>query len=270
MLYKKYIAVISLLSIIILILAISVRRREMFEINFTLSGGFPGYFKRIEIKGKTLIYRIGNSSYKFELRDENIVFLKSFIEDRLKYMCGEYRPVRGADFLRYRLSIKLNGKNYTVSWVDEWALNKSLPKEIIDIENLFKKLLEIYDVKSSYNRVAYIEENNLVLEIYVKRLGEKVFLAGLIENLGENIEYISPTPCHPDILIKIDGEKVFYPGYTDTPCIQIAEKRVLRRGEQKITLAIWTPQKIGSYEIEAAFPFYGEKLIRVQQKIKID
>ena len=269
MLYKKYIIIIALI-IIILILVINTRRREMFKINFTLSGGFPGFFKRIEIDGRILIYRIRNSSYKFELKDENIMFLKSFIEDRLKYIRGEYQPVKGADFLKYRLSIELNGRNYTVSWVDEWALNKSLPKEILEIENLFKKLLEIYEVKSSYNRVAYIEKNNLVLEIYVRKLGEKIFLAALIENLGEDIKYISPTPCHPNILIKIDEERIFYPGYTDTPCIQVLEERVLRRGEQKITLAIWTPQKTGIYEIEASFPFHGEKLIKIKQKIKSD
>ena len=125
-------------------------------------------------------------------------------------------------------------------------------------------------VKSSYNRVAYIEKNNLVLEVYVRKLGEKIFLAGIIENLGEDIKYISPTPCHPDISIKIDEERIFYPGYTDTPCIQVLEERVLRRGEQKTTLAIWTPQKTGIYEIEVSFPFHGEKLIKIRQEIKSD
>lgn len=164
-----------------------------------------------------------------------------------------------ADFFTYKIDI--GGK--TFEWVDAWAAEKEIPNEILDFHT-FISMIFMDKIKKSFTNYRMIaEKNNVRIEAefdsYYYAKNEPINIKVTIRNIGnEIINYASPTPCHPDVLISSDLEyeiEFTKPKFSkETICIQVIEERKIEPNSLIENIAIITFKNSGIAHITIRFP----------------
>ncbi|MEM1575684.1 MAG: hypothetical protein QXF09_03790 [Nitrososphaerota archaeon] len=209
-----------------------------------------------------IIYKDLKTRGKIEINlDEKLIKL-------LKYLHNEIiktPPIKieakmgAADFFTHKLTI--NGKNF--EWVDTWAAEKEIPNEILEFHTFISMIFMDKVKKSFTNYIMIAEKDNIRIEAelnnYYYAKNEPINIKITIRNIGdETINYSSPTPCHPDILINSDLEydlEFIKPKFSkETICIQVIEERKIEPNSFIENIAIITFKNSGIAHVSIRFP----------------
>ncbi|GEM_PF-1343630 len=227
------------------------------------SGGIVGFREEIEFynDGK-IVYKDLKTGEKIEIKlDEKLTQLLKYLHDKIvKISPISIKAKMGAaDFFTYKIDI--GGK--TFEWVDAWAAEKEIPNEILDFHT-FISMIFMDKIKKSFTNYRMIaEKNNVRIEAefdsYYYAKNEPINIKVTIRNIGnEIINYASPTPCHPDVLISSDLEyeiEFTKPKFSkETICIQVIEERKIEPNSLIENIAIITFKNSGIAHITIRFP----------------
>jgi len=211
--------------------------------------------------------------------------LKTTISTNIGPISNAKYPAKqgAADYFGYKLVSHLEGKNVSVAWVDEWATDGPFPEQLKQIQKALDKTLQILSAESQYRNkvVAHADIKcdgggvcgALEVELFTDKtsynLGEQVRIFVALRNSGtRDVNYTSPTPCHPDFRITVNGEAstqdVSFSNLPVVACIQVLQSRTLQHGESLIQTATWDASfdqngmrinaPPGAYTIGARFP----------------
>lgn len=227
------------------------------------TGGIAGFKEEIEVydNGK-IVYKDLKKGEEIEINlDEKLTQLLKYLYDKIVKISpiSIGAKMGTADFFTYKLNI--NGKNF--EWVDTWATEKEIPNEILEFHTFISMIFMDKVKKSFTNYIMIAEKNNIRIEAelnnYYYAKNEAINIKVIIRNIGnETINYASPTPCHPDVLISSNLEyelEFTKPKFSkDTICIQVIEERKIEPNSFIENIAIMTFKSSGIAYINIRFP----------------
>lgn len=256
--------VLTIFSLIFLIsISYFTKLSSSYLFKYERSGGIAGFMEEVEVysDGK-IIYKDLKTGEKIEINlDEKLTKLLKYLHDEII----KTPPIKieakmgAADFFTHKLTI--NGKNF--EWVDVWAAEKEIPDEILEFHTFISMIFMDKVKKSFTNYIMIAEKNNIRIEAelnnYYYAKNEPINIKITIMNIGdETINYSSPTPCHPDVLINSDLEyelEFTKPNFSkETICIQVIEERKIEPNSFIENIAIITFKSSGIAYINIRFP----------------
>src|SRR2546422_4742608 len=255
-------------------------------LEFRKTGGIAGVVDTLIIsQNGSAVFTSGHSgSFSAALRASDFQELKTTISTNIGPISNAKYPAKqgAADYFGYALVSHLEGKNVSVSWVDEWATDGPFPEQLKQIQKALDKTLQLLSAESQYRDkvVAHADLKcdgggvcgALEVELFTDKtsynLGEQVRIFVALRNSGtRDVNYTSPTPCHPDFRITVNGKGSTQDVSFKLPvvaCIQVLQSRTLHHGESLIQTATWddsfdqngmrTNAPPGAYTISARFP----------------
>ncbi len=154
----------------------------------------------------------------------------------------------GADYFVYNLTVYDGGRAVTYYWTDG-----ELPRELHYLASLLKSLNNFASRRSGV--IFYVEVDKLV----IKR-GETLRIAAVVLNPTEtDFVYFSPTPCSPDFRMYLRSSRgveiELCPDGSTGPCIQVIQERVLKAGGSVKVSYSYMFGEVGTYFLEAFFPY---------------
>ncbi|MEM2760090.1 MAG: hypothetical protein QXU32_09680 [Nitrososphaerales archaeon] len=259
-------------------------------LEYVKSGGIAGIMQSLKIdEFGNIIASSHGKEQQSKLSQQSLSKVKEMlIEKEFFNMPSEFRAALGnADFFSYSLTVTMGGLTKRVVWVDDWAAEYELPKELIVLQ---AELATIYDsVLVPLNANTEIR-NGLKLTVKVDKAQysskDIVRISTTLENVSPNtFTYMSPTPCDLNIRIVVkdafDTYDITYANRAPIQCIQVLQSRellpealILQEVEWDTSLTI-DDGKInapdGVYTIEAIFPLasFEESLVTTAVDITI-
>lgn len=256
--------ILTIFSLIFLIsISYFTKLSSSYLFKYERSGGIAGFKEEVEVynNGK-IIYNDLKSGEKIEINlDKKLTqLLKHLYNEIIKTSPINIGAKMGAaDFFIHKLTI--NGKNF--EWVDVWAAEKEIPNEILEFHTFISMILLDKVKKSFTNYIISTEKNNIRIEAelnnYYYSKNEPINIKITIRNIGDKtINYASPTPCHPDVLINSDLEcdlEFIKPMFSkETICIQVIEERKIESNSFIENIAIITFKNSGIAHVSIRFP----------------
>ncbi len=260
-------------------------------LEYEKSGGIAGIKQSLKIdKFGNLIASSHDDEKQSKLSQESISKIKDMlIENRFFDISPTaFNAAPGnADFFGYSLTVTMGDLTKQILWVDRWAAEQELPKELTSIQ---AELDSMYDSVVIPLNVNTQISNGLKLTLKTDRIEyspkDIVHITATLENIGPNtITYTSPTPCDLNIqfVVKTDSDTydITYANREPMPCIQVLQQRELSSNalivqdvEWDTTLTIDGTKKnvpAGVYTVEAKFPLanFEEALVTSSVDIKI-
>jgi len=256
-------------------------------LEFRKTGGIAGVMDTLVISqnGSVVFTSSHSGSFSAALRTFDFQELKTTISTNIGPISNAKYPAKqgAADYFGYALVSHLEGKNVSVSWVDEWATDGPFPDQLKQIQKALDKTLQLLSAESQYrNRVVAHADlkcdgggvcGALEVELFTDKtsykLGEQVRIFVALRNSGtKDVNYTSPTPCDPDFRITVNGkastQDVSFSNLPVVACIQVLQSRTLHHGESLIQTATWDASfdqngmrinaPPGAYTISARFP----------------
>src|SRR6266571_4570872 len=256
-------------------------------LEFRKTGGIAGIKNKLIIsQNGTVVFTSSHSgSFSAALRTFDFQELKRTISTNIDAISNAKYPAKqgAADYFGYKFVSHLEGKNVSVTWVDEWATDGPFPEQLKQIQKALDKTLQILSAESQYRDkvVAHADLKcdgggvcgALEVELFTDKtsynLGEQVRIFVALRNSGtRDVNYTSPTPCHPDFRITVNGkgstQDVSFSNNPVVACIQVLQSRTLHHGESLIQTATWDASfdqngmrinaPPGAYTIGARFP----------------
>ena len=251
------------------------------------TGGIAGFDDQLVVYNDGTATFTSNhaASYTATLRVFDLNELKSTISSNLDSLANRVFPPKAgaADYFGYQLTFNRNGKNVTVSWVDEWAMNGTSPQQLKNLQVGLNKASQILSVESHYQNKAVAHgdagcigtqtcgalEMELFADKNTYKLGEEVSVFVIVRNSGtRDVNYTSPTPCHPDFRITVSseqgGEDISFSDLPNVACVQVLEGRSLHPNQSTFLSATWNPSldrngtmvnaSPGKYTVTGRFP----------------
>lgn len=260
-------------------------------LEYVKSGGIAGIKQSLKIdEFGNLIASSHDAEKQSKLSQESISKVKDMlIENRFFDISPTtFNAAPGnADFFGYSLTVTMGDLTKQILWVDNWAAEQELPKELTSIQ---AELASIYDsVVIPLNANTQINNGlKLTLKTDQVEYSQKdiVHITATLENIGPNtITYTSPTPCDLNIqfVVKTDSDTydITYANREPMECIQVLQQRelspnalIVQEVEWDKTLTVDGMKKnvsAGVYTVEAKFPLanFEEALVTSSVDIKI-
>jgi hypothetical protein len=253
--------IFSLISLISISYFTKVSSSYLFK--YERSGGIAGFGEELEFYNDgRIVYKDLRTREKIEIKiDEKLIqLLKYFHDEIVKMQSINIGAKMGtADFFTYKVTI--DGK--TFEWVDTWAAEKEIPNKILEFQ-IFISMIFMDKVKKNFtNYIMTAEKNDVRIEAelnnYYYAKNEPINIKIIIKNIGDKtINYTSPTPSHPDVLLtsNLEHELEFTkPKFSkDTICIQVIEERRIEPNSFIENIAIINFKSNGIAYINIRFP----------------
>ncbi|RLE59334.1 MAG: hypothetical protein DRJ35_06030, partial [Thermoprotei archaeon] len=185
------------------------------------TGGVIGLSEKIEIfENKNIIYLNEKTGEKKEKHVPEYIIdvIKTYYIPILKKFKGmRFESSKNiTDFFKHYIQIE---EDIEIIWIDPWASREPLPEEIREFTHIMKMIKQVFIFENiSWKNSISKESEGLILsaslEKFVYSRNEKMEIKVKIENFGDDFIYHSPTPCHPDVRIVVDGDIVDCIDYT--------------------------------------------------------
>lgn len=278
--------VVSLVGATIIYLLPQTAPDQGFRLEFARTGGIAGTNDTMTVTGDghaALASRFG-ASFNATVPPVELSELKRVVTTNLQDVSPRTFSAKAgaADYFAYRLVVTTGGQTTQLDWVDQWAVNGSLPLGLSTIQGELEKLSADVTFRSSYGNSNTTEAGALRMTVLTDEAtyttGGQVDFAVILENTGSsNVTYKSPTPCAPDVKVAVSGSSGTIEITTnDTqPCVQVIQERTLAGSSYLVQEGTWNVAggvagaSPGSYTVRATFPYASFEKTLVSSAVEI-
>ena len=243
-------------------------------------GGIAGLSEELLVYGDGLVvYRRPGLESRAHLPPEVVRAFELLLESLEKAGFSEVDAKPGAaDFFSHEVSYSPAGTKFR--WVDEWASERPLPAEVTALGTLLDYAIS-YALGEVWENSASHVAGELRIEAHLNRVavgrGSEASIRAFVSNLGKrNLTYDLPTPCDPDIEIRVEPRccsvRYTQPSIDpDAVCPQVVVQRSLGPGETRVnaaTIEVEEDAEPGLYWFRVSFP-YGNSMVEVSLPIVV-
>lgn len=264
--------------------------QDSFRLEFSKTGGMAGVNDILTIRGDgsaTLVSRYG-VSFNATVPIVEFSELKQVVAKNLDNISPRTFQAKAgtADYFGYQLAVTTDAGRTELLWVDQWAVNGTLPDGLSALQGEVQNLETDLAIRHSLGNTNTSEAGALRLTVLIDKtsykIGEQVSFGVILENTGSsNITYTSPTPCTQDTKMVVSSGSTTQEITTNDgpPCIQVLQARTLQGNTYLVQTGVWdmtlnrggipASAPPGSYTIMAVFPYASSEKTLVSSSVEI-